>query len=694
MLVWTAFGNRLRLWGWPLPWGPRWAPLARRAGWWLLILLPLMPVLAVSITLVALPPLEMSRYQTRSPVVTARDGEILNVFLAEDERWRLHTTPAMVSARYIDALLALEDQYFFQHPGVNPLALLRAAGQWIRHGRIVSGGSTLTMQVARLLEPRPRTLGSKWIEIVRALQLEWVYSKDEILTMYLTLLPMGGNLESLRAASYRYLDTDPMHLSLADVAVLLAIPQSPERRRPDRNDAQTREAAAGKARYLIARGLFASQDIDEIDLLPLGEPRSFPNHAWHLSSQLVRQHEGRGVAEIRSTIDYRMQLKLEDKARALRVHLSAQQNLAAVVLNAATGEVMAHVGSLGLDSEAGFLDLTEAVRSPGSTLKPFIYGMAMDDRLITDQTILLDRPTRFGEYSPSNFEGGHRGPVRAGTALQDSLNVPAVQVLDQLGTRLFLNAWERAGLRYTLPADAGPNVAVALGAIGMRLTDLVQAYAALAQEGRVPNIRTQWTENGDPQAQKLLTPESAQLLSSILASAPMVEGRLHRASTSAGSIPAFKTGTSYGYRDAWALGTSGNYAVGVWIGRPDGSPVTGATGRSLALRFALDMADQLPGQSRLAPWRALPIGNIEHQRHQAPQVIRPEPGAKLLLLESPHPERLVELRLSVHREGTEVFVNGERLERLDSIPVPHNGTYRVELFDADRRVQVLEFTVM
>jgi penicillin-binding protein 1C len=652
------------------------------------------PALAVSLTLVILPPLDTSRYQNRSPVVTARDGEILNVFLAEDERWRLHTTPAMVSSRFIDSLLAIEDQYFFHHPGVNPLALLRAATQWVRHGRIVSGGSTLTMQVARLLEPRPRTLRSKWIEIVRALQLEWLYSKDEILTMYLTLLPMGGNLESLRAASYRYLDADPMQLSLAEVAVLLAIPQSPERRRPDRNEIQTREAAKGKARYLIERGLFAPQDSDEIDRLVFGERGSFPNHAWHLSNRLVRQYQERAVSEIRSTIDYRIQLKLEDKAEALRGQLGRQQNLAAVVLNAVNGEVLAHIGSLGLDSEAGFLDLTEAVRSPGSALKPFIYGMAMDDGLITDQTILLDRPRRFGEYAPSNFEGGHRGPVRAGTALQASLNVPAVEVLEQLGATLFLNAWELAGLHYTLPADASPSVAVALGAVGVRLSDLVRAYAALAHEGRVPSIRTQLTEVTDPRTRSLLTPESAQRLTSILASAPMVDGRLHRASTTARSIPAFKTGTSYGYRDAWAIGTTGQFAVGVWIGRPDGVPVTGITGRALALRLALDIADQLPGDFRPAAWRALPIGNSEHQLHQPPQAIRPEPGADLLLHEPPHPERMIELQLSARNETTTVYVNGMRLEHLDAIPVPHNGSYRVELFDAHSRIQVFEFSVM
>jgi len=653
-------------------------------------------VAAVGLTLALLPALDLSRYQTRSALVSARDGELLHVALAADERWRLHTTPAMVSPRYLEALLAIEDRHFHLHPGVNPFALARAAWQWARHGRVVSGGSTLTMQVVRLLEPRPRTLRSKWIELVRALELEWRHPKDEILAMYLTMVPMGGNAESVRVAAHHYLDTDPRQLSLADVAVLLAIPQSPEQRRPDRHAERTREAAARIAERLIARGLFAAHDVDELALLPLGSARRFPQHAWHLSGQLIRQtSDASAAAGIGSTIDLRLQRTLEDKVQALRPALGPRQNVAAMVLDAATGELLAHVGSLGLDSESGFMDLTQALRSPGSTLKPFVYGMAMDDGLISDQTVLIDQPTRFGAYAPVNFEGAHQGPVRVGTALQASLNVPAVLVMEQLGAGLFLDVWAQAGLGYALPDGASPNVAVALGALGVRLVDLVLAYAALANDGHVPALRTRLDTDTERPRQRLLTAASAHTLSAILAAAPMVDGRLHRAWSGSGAVPAFKTGTSYGHRDAWAIGGTGGHVVGVWIGRPDGAPVPGMTGRALALRLAMDLADQLPSGPRPDAWRALPIGGQAEAAHRPPpQVIRPEPDANLLLHAPPHPERSIALQLSGVSETTVLYVNGEPLGHLDAIPVPHDGGYRVEVFDAHTRVQVLELHIM
>lgn len=648
---------------------------------------------ALALTQALLPPLDMSRYQRLSPVITARDGEWLNVFLTEDDRWRIHTPADSVSPRYVQALLAIEDQHFYRHPGVNPFAMVRAAGQWLRHGRVVSGGSTLTMQVVRLLEPRPRTMRSKWIEITRALQLEQQWSKHDILTMYLTLLPMGGNLESVQAASHRYLHTDPRQLSLAEVSVLLAIPQSPERRRPDRHGERTLEAAERIADRLIALGLFAPQDKDELNDLMLDQPQAFPNHSWHLSRQLADAHPGSARMPLTSTLDYRLQRVIEEQAEATRFALIPEQNMAVLVMDARTGEVLAHLGSLGLASASGYLDLTRAVRSPGSALKPFIYGMAMDDGLITDQTILWDQPTRFGAYVPSNFELGHQGAVRAGVALQDSLNIPAVQVMEQLGPQLFLQAWQQAGLAYVLPSDADANVAVALGAIGVRLSDLVQAYAALASEqsGRIPTLRT---VAGEPTAHQpsLLSPESARQLHAILAAAPMVDGRLHRSLSRNGAAAAFKTGTSYGYRDAWAVGAMGPYVVGVWIGRPDGAPVTGNTGRTSALRLAMEVADQLPANDPPPPWLPLPIDDSVVARTAS--IIHPQPNTDLVLTQAPHPERRIALALSAAHEHITVQVNGQALNDPQHIPVPHNGAYRIELFDKHVLRQTVEFTVI
>ena len=656
---------------------------------------------AAVITAIALPPLDMSRFEQVSPTVQARDGSLLNIFLSSDHAYRMDTPYASVDPRYVSSLLAYEDQWFWLHPGVNPFAMIRAAGQWALTGRIVSGGSTITMQVARLLEPKTRTVGHKWLEIVRAMQLEWRYSKPEILQMYMTMVPMGGNLEGIRAASLRYWGKEPRNLSLSEVALLLSVPQSPEARRPDRQPAQTLAAIQWVGQRLVAAGVYPVSDLDELRHLPFEALAPVPNEAWHFSKWVVAsaQQSKRVTAAIATSLDRRLQRSVVRKAELFAKRLNANENVSVMVSNGSTGEILAYVGSLGLATDAGYMDLTRATRSPGSTLKPFIYGMAFDDGLIDSQTVLHDTPKAYGDYAPSNFDKGHRGPVRAGVALQESLNIPAVAILSDLGVDVFQQAWKDAGLQLKLPRGADANLGLALGAVGTRLHDLVQAYGAFTNEGRVVPLTYEPTEEASARvvASALLTKGSADQVTQILAAGEAIDGRMTRARLSGGRQASFKTGTSYGYRDSWAVGVKGPYVIGVWVGRPDGTPVVGQTGRNAALRLANDIADVVKADGAVTPWEARPLSMAQIE---APPVrlIYPTNGVSVVLNNEPAADRRLQLKLSGLNPQVRVYLNGEPLPADDllqsRLAVPADGTYELKVIGVNGLSDRAEFTVI
>ena len=657
--------------------------------------------LVTGVTYLSLPKLDLHRYQNVSPMVLARDGELLNVFLSEDHAYRLDTRIEDVDPRYIDALLVLEDEWFWFHVGVNPLSLIRAAGQWALNGSVVSGGSTITMQLTRLLEPKPRTLWNKWREIVRAIEIEVTFTKQEILQMYITMLPMGGNLEGLRAASLRYWGREPKNLSLSEMALLLSVPQSPESRRPDRQPDNALLSIKRVGKKLIDAGLFPHSDYDELNSLPFSRLKPLPNVAWHYSKEVIARAKAKehSLRMISSGLDYRVQRTIVQKATQFSKRLSADQNISVMVTNGNTGEILAYLGSLGLNSKAGFMNLTRAIRSPGSTLKPFIYGMAFDDNLITPQTILHDTPKAYGSYAPSNFDKGHRGAVRAGVALQQSLNIPAVSVISDLGVDIFYNSWREAGLMLKLPKGANANVGIALGAVGTRLQDLVQGYGALVNRGRVMPLsfeRVVISSKPHSLPPSLLTKNSANKITNILASAEGIQGRVARAYTQGGQA-SFKTGTSYGYRDSWAIGVKGFYVIGVWVGRPDGTPVTGQTGRSVALRLANDIADKLHSEKAIELWypEPLPITGIEKP---LVRLIYPTNGINVVLTEPPNINRKFQINLSGSGDKLMIYLN-EKLVRSNDIaqskvPVPHDGTYQLKVFDAGSLSDTVTFTVI
>lgn len=509
-----------------------------------------------------------------SAEVRDRNGALLRAYTIDDGRWRLAVTLNAVDPQFVNMLLAYEDKRFFDHAGIDPIALLRATGQALRNGRIVSGGSTLTMQVARLLEHSGTGAWQGKLRQMRvALALERQLDKDQILSLYLLLAPYGGNIEGVRAASLAWLGKEPARLTPAESAFLVALPQAPESRRPDRNPVAAR-AARDRVLLRLSGGAALTSD-DAQAALRDAAPRAripFPQLAPHLSDHYVA--EGGGRHDL--TIDATLQRTLETYAANRMARAAPELSLAIVVADHTTGEVLASVGSPGYgdaNGRKGFVDMTRALRSPGSTLKPLVYALAFDRGLAHPETLIADTPVQFGTYAPQNFDGAFRGDVRVAEALQMSLNIPVVRLTERIGPAHLMAALRKAGTKPEL-AGGQPGLAVSLGGVGLSLNDLVQLYATLAQAGRVTPLR--WTDAPAAPRPQIVAPRAAWMVGHVLAG-------IHPppASGPRGHV-AFKTGTSYGHRDAWAVGFDGQYVVGVWTGRPDGTPVPGAFGADAA----------------------------------------------------------------------------------------------------------------
>lgn len=520
-----------------------------------------------------------------------RNGALLRVYTVADGRWRLRVTPDQVDPLYLRMLMGYEDQRFQTHAGVDPRAMLRAAWQSLRAGRIVSGGSTLTMQTARLLEASGTGQWQGKLRQIRlALALERRLDKSEILSLYLHLAPMGGNLEGIRAASLAYLGKEPSRLTPAEAALLVALPQSPEARRPDRAP-----LAAQAARDRVLTRMLREEVLNGAEVRTAvtdSSPRvrrPFPALAPHLTDRALALQPDRPVQRL--TLDATLQRSLEDlAARALRGR-SDRLSIAIVAADHRSGEILASVGSGSFSARGqGFVDMTQALRSPGSTLKPLVYGLAFDQGLAHPETLIADRPMDFDGYAPQNFDGAFRGEVRVADALRLSLNLPAVQLAEAIGPRNLIAAMRRGGAQPAL--DGAPGLAVALGGLGLTLTDLTQLYAGLAHGGTARPLHWQTAE----------TPPQPQIMSR---AAAWQVGHILAGLTPPPGAPAnrlsYKTGTSYGLRDAWAVGYDGAHVIGVWMGRPDGTPVPGAFGGDLAAPVLFEAFGRLKPQLDPAP---------------------------------------------------------------------------------------------
>jgi len=551
-------------------------------------------------------PLPLPR-DDQARVVLAEDGTPLWRFADANGVWRYPVQVSEVSPLYLDALLTYEDRWFFQHPGVNPLALGRAAWQNLSGGRVLSGGSTLSMQVARLLDPHERTLPGKLRQLWRTAQLEWHLSKPQILELYLNRAPFGGTLQGVAAASWAYLGKSPQQLTRSEAALLAVLPQAPSRLRPDRHPQRAQVARDKVLRRLAEYRVWPQTAVSEALQEPLLlAPRLEPSLAPLLARRLNRPGS---PPLIRTTIDVGLQRRLEDLLLGWRARLPDHTSAAVVVVETENMAVRAYLGSVDINDARrfGHVDMITAMRSPGSTLKPFLYGMAMDAGLIHSESLLQDVPRRFGDYRPGNFSQGFSGPVSASAALVTSLNLPAVQLLEAYGPKRFAADMRIGGVPLSLPALAEPNLALILGGAGSRLEDLVSGYSALAREGRSANLRLQ--PDDALRERRMLSPGAAWVIRRILSGQARPD-RDPTAELVQRPQLAWKTGTSYGFRDALAIGVGPRYLIGVWIGRPDGTPVPGQFGLASAAPLMLQVHDVLSNRDSqrgiVAPVQAVP----------------------------------------------------------------------------------------
>ncbi len=551
-------------------------------------------------------------------VVEDRSGEPLRMFLPPDERWRLPVGYDELPEELRRAIVASEDRRFFLHPGVDPLAILRALGQNLRAGRVVSGASTLTMQIARMTDPAPRTLPSKVREAFRALQLEREFSKPELLEMYLNLAPYGGNLEGVGAASRFYFGKPVEQLALAEIGLLVALPRSPTYYDPVKHNAAARRARDKVLRQLRDRGAFLAAEVEEASRIPVPKRRlPVPFEAAHFARRVAGVAARGERRRLRTSLDLGLQRVAEEKVagHARRLRPEGIANAAAVVIDNRTRQVRAWVGSAGFGEEEfeGQVDGVLARRSPGSTLKPFLYGAAFDRGYVVPASYLLDIPTDYSGYVAENYDGRFRGRVEVQQALVQSLNAPAVRLLARVGVGELLEllhggggeSLDRPANLYGLP--------LILGAGELSLLELTQLYTVLANGGAFRPVT--WARDVEEDllgGEELLSRESAWLLTELLLRLQRPD--LPRAWRLARSAPAvaWKTGTSYGHRDAWAVGFSRRFSIGVWVGNFDGKPRHGISGAEHAAPLLFDLFRALdPGGPGPRKPTGLRLGKLE-----------------------------------------------------------------------------------
>ncbi len=560
-----------------------------------------------------------------STVAEASDGSLLGARIADDGQWRF-PAPDHIPAKFEKALLTFEDRYYYYHPGINPGSLFRAFTDNIRAHEIVSGGSTLTMQVARLSRGnKPRTYSEKFIEILEAFKLELFKSKKEILRIYAANAPFGGNNVGLDAAAWRYMAKSPDDLTWAEAAALAVLPNSPSMVYPGRNREALRKRRDKLLSTLNARGV-----IDSITLVlaldePLpGEPKPLPSNAPHLTDYFYRNHKGQ---RIRTTIDPVLQERAAAIINSHQKELSGNQvfNSAALIVQVSTGSVLAYVGNNTLpdaSDHGGDVDIVRSVRSTGSILKPLLYAAMQQSGNLLPNTLVADIPTRFPGFTPENFDMDFSGAVPAGTALSQSLNIPAVRMLQQFSPEHFLDVLKKAGFTTFNKPAAHYGLSLILGGGETSLWELTGVYASCSRILNRYNQEKKYIRN-DLYMPVMVT-DRQDTAKNIAESNPPFSAsaiwltyealrKVNRPETESGwqyfsSAPemAWKTGTSYGFRDAWAVGTTPDYVIGVWTGNADGEGRPGLTGISAAAPILFDLAGIMkPVRWFTPPWEEM-----------------------------------------------------------------------------------------
>jgi len=555
-----------------------------------------------------------------SQVVLGQDGSLMTAYLTPDEKWRMRTSIDEVPDELVNALIEKEDQYFWHHPGVNPFALVRAAGANVLAGKRTSGASTITMQLARMMEPKPRTMGNKLIEMFRAFQLEWRYSKTEILELYLSYLPYGGNVEGVKAASYLYFDQPPQALSLGQSTLLTVIPNRPNSLRPDRHPEAARQARNKWLTRFEEASVFPKTDISTALAEPIVPNRhAIPNPAPQFARRLAGEP---GTHFLPTTLHPEVQA--HSQALLLR-HVKGLQNKgltngAVLVVDNKTMEVLAYCASADFQNKTaqGEVDAIQALRSPGSTLKPLIFAQAFDEGILHPHAMILDVPTDYSGFKPVNYDLRYRGRVRVNHALQQSLNIPAVRTLDKIGLDNFIQTLRRAGFRGISKQASGLGLSLALGGCGVRLEELVTLYAAFAHGGHLQPLRYLQSAEAGTSQQSICSPEAAWMISDILSGLERPDLPQHYAEKADLPQIAWKTGTSFGRRDAWAIGYNPRFTIGVWMGNMDGSQVIQMSGASASVPLLFDLFHEIStlpslGKDFEPSWFSRPVTVVPKQ---------------------------------------------------------------------------------
>jgi len=583
-----------------------------------LVLLPVLAAVAVEIVARVSPMPSLQRFADVSQMVTDRDKHLLRAYLTRDQKWRLPVTTSEMPKSYLDLLVGYEDRKFWTHHGVDVAALFRAFLQMLSSAKVVSGGSTLTMQVARLLNPAPRDLKAKILQIIAARQLERKFSKDKILAIYLTLAPFGGNIEGVRAASMMYFGKEPKQLTLSEAALLIALPQAPEARRPDLWPKKTFAARKRVIDRAVRAGVLTSESATSLNNQPMNAVRRpMMVSAPHLADFVRRRQPNSPI--IQTTIDGELQASIENLVGGAVQVEKTRVSVAVIVVRNSDFSVLGYLSGPNFFSEtkAGQVDLVTAVRSPGSALKPFIYGLAFEKLIVHPMTTTLDAPVRFGNYAPKNFGQDYQGEVTVRDALIRSINTTAVSILARIGPERFISRLRSVGADLRIDdVDRDAGLSVALGGCGISLADLARLYGGLASGG-VRNLRFTAQHRTTP-ALPLLTPEASWAVTDILADAIPPVGFSYRQSLAGGRRFGYKTGTSYSFRDAWAVGYDREVTVAVWVGRPDGASNPGGVGRETAAPILFQIFDLIP-----PPWEdvaGMPPGDsVLARRDQLPE---------------------------------------------------------------------------
>lgn len=605
-------------------------------------------------------PVERLSRWPQSARVLDRDGRAMIQLVGGDDQWRIGVSLDEMSPWLAAATIAVEDERFRSHPGVDPLAIVRAAGSNVMSGRVVSGASTLSMQVCRMIDDQPRTWRAKLIESFRALQLERVRTKEQILETYLNIAPYGGNIRGVEAASLAYFGKRARDLSLAEAAMIAGLPQSPSRLRPDRHfDRAIRRQQFVLHRMVECKLITATQahDAQQQELTILdhhGIKRIAPGHGGWLA--LSRRPMG-GQTTIDSTLE-------RDIDAMLREHMQQQPagtDGAVVVIDIASGDLLALIGSVADGRSGGRTNAAIAKRSPGSALKPFIYAAGFESHRLAANSKLLDVPIERGGWSPSNFDRTFNGEVTVSEALRRSLNIPAILAAEGIGLARCVGVMEAAGIALPRDVVSKGGLAVATGAVEVSLLELTNAYATLGRDGVRQSVRL---FDDDPvSAGKALSAQTCAMINEILSTTQRRPRAMQELADH--DMPWFmwKTGTSSGRRDAWAVGHNHKVAIGVWIGRQNGSGDVQYVGGDAAEPMLVKLFNHAALRSMRVPppaasWQVMrplppPVEAVKQLR-----IVSPAAGSQFIALGN---GALVPLRCN-REAGVQWFLNGKLVD--------------------------------